>query len=183
MKTFFVLILQCLRNCNLYINVEEIKVFQHRNNVILSSLKQHQNLMLKQRWFWVDTKTNFALFYQQTKHVESMSKFRWHLNIDDFPSHFDMLFWCNFDTEIIDAILMYIFDIILKHVSQSGLSLSLSWVFLESNFVLLWYETLQSEVAWTEENAGKSEFTIFAAWLITLHKVLWCQNAAKNPYK
>ena len=44
--------------------------------------------------------------------------------------------------------------------------------FLESDFALLWYETLPSEVARTEENAGKSEFTLFAAWLITLHKVL-----------
>ena len=30
--------------------------------------------------------------------------------------------------------------------------------FLESDFALLWYKTLQIEVAWTEENAGKSEF-------------------------
>ena len=33
-------------------------------------------------------------------------------------------------------------------------------------FSLLWYKTLHSEVVWTEENAGKSEFTIFATWLI-----------------
>ena len=44
--------------------------------------------------------------------------------------------------------------------------------YLESDFVLLWYETLHSDVVWTEEKAGKSEFTLFAAWLITLHKVL-----------
>ena len=44
--------------------------------------------------------------------------------------------------------------------------------FLESDFALLWYKTLHSEVAWTEENAGKSKFTLFAAWLITLHRVL-----------
>ena len=42
--------------------------------------------------------------------------------------------------------------------------------FLESDFALLWYKTLHSEVAWTEENE---------AWLITLHKVLWCQNTIK----
>ena len=47
-------------------------VFQRRNNV--------------------DTKTNFVLLYQQTQHVESMSKFRRHVNIDELPRHFDMLF-------------------------------------------------------------------------------------------
>ena len=40
--------------------------------------------------------------------------------------------------------------------SFSPLSLS----FLESDFALLWYKTLYSEVAWTEENAGKSEFAL-----------------------
>ena len=44
--------------------------------------------------------------------------------------------------------------------------------FLESDFAILWYKTLHTEVAWTEENAGKSKFTLFAAWLITLHRVL-----------
>ena len=43
--------------------------------------------------------------------------------------------------------------------------------FLENDFALLWYKTLHSESVWTEENAGKAEFTLFAAWLITLHKV------------
>ena len=57
-------------------------------------------------------------------------------------------------------------------VSQSGLFGPSFLIFLESDFALLWCETLHSEVAWTEENAGKSEFTLFAAWLITLHKVL-----------
>ena len=40
--------LQWLRNFNLYINVEEITVFQRRNNVILSTLKQPENSTLKQ---------------------------------------------------------------------------------------------------------------------------------------
>ena len=41
---------------------------------ILQTLKQAQNLMLKQRWFWVDTKTNFVLMLnQQAHHVESTS--------------------------------------------------------------------------------------------------------------
>ena len=51
--------------------------------------------------------------------------------------------------------------------------------FLESDFVLLWCKTLHSEVAWTEENTGKSEFTLFATWLIILPRVLWCQNTIK----
>ena len=51
--------------------------------------------------------------------------------------------------------------------------------FLESDFVLLWYKTLHSEVVWTEENTDKSESTLFAALLITVHKVLWCQNTLK----
>ena len=110
-----------MRNCNLYINVEEITVFQRRNNVILSTLKHYENLTLKQRWFWVDAKTNFVLLYQQTKHVESMSKFCWHVNIDDFPTHFNMLCWCNFDGQIIGVILMHIFDIILIHGKSTQL--------------------------------------------------------------
>ena len=35
-------------------------VFQRQNNVILSTLNQHQNLMLKQRCFWVDTEKLFT---------------------------------------------------------------------------------------------------------------------------
>ena len=35
--------------------------FERQNIIILSTLKQRKNLMLKQRWFWVDTKTNFVL--------------------------------------------------------------------------------------------------------------------------
>ena len=102
-----------MRNFNLYIKVEERTVFKRRDNVILSTLKQLQNLMLKQRWFWVDTKPNFVLLYQQTQHVESMLKLRRHVNMDEFPRHFDVLFWCNFDGRIIDVTLMYIFDMIL----------------------------------------------------------------------
>ena len=104
-----------MRNCNLYINVEEIAVFQPQSNVILSTLKQYQSLTLKQRWFWIDTKPNFVLLYQQTQHVESISKFCRHLNINKFPRHFDMLFWCNFDGWITNVILMYVFDKILMH--------------------------------------------------------------------
>ena len=48
--------------------------------------------------------------------------------------------------------------------------------FLESHFTLLWYKTLHSEVPWTEENTGKSEFTLFVTWLIALHTAVLCQN-------
>ena len=61
---------------NLYINVEKMAVFQRRNNVSLSALNQRQNLTLKQRLFWSDTKVIFVLLYQQTQHVESMSELR-----------------------------------------------------------------------------------------------------------
>ena len=46
---------------NLYINIKKMIVFQHRNNVSLSTLNQRQNLMLKQRWFWVDSKKLLSL--------------------------------------------------------------------------------------------------------------------------
>ena len=52
------------------------------------------------------------MLYQQTQHVELMLKLRWHVNIDEFPRHIDVLFWCNFDGRIIDVILMLFFDII-----------------------------------------------------------------------
>ena len=125
-----------MRNCNLCIIVEEITVFQRRNNIILPTLKQHQNLTLKQQWFWVDTKTNFVLLYQQTQHVESMSKFRRHVNIDKFPRHFDMLFWCNLDGRITDVILMYIFDILLMHGKSTQLQCA-SFVFLKRQKIVV----------------------------------------------
>ena len=50
---------------------------------------------------------------------------------------------------------------------------------LESHFALLWYKILHNEVAWTEENAGKPELTLFSAWLITLHRILRFQNTIK----
>ena len=41
-------------------NVEMTTVFQRRNNVSSLTLNQRQNLMLKQRSFWVDSKTQFC---------------------------------------------------------------------------------------------------------------------------
>ena len=36
--------------------MKKMSVFQHRNNVSLSTLNQRQNLTLKQCGFWVDSK-------------------------------------------------------------------------------------------------------------------------------
>ena len=75
------------------------------------------------------------------------------------------------------------YTVILPEVDMSEWTFAPSFLsFLESNFALLWYKTLHSEVVWTEQNAGKSEFTLFADWLITLHKVLMSKHH-KNKYK
>ena len=42
--------------------------------------------------------------------------------------------------------------------------------FSEERFSLLWYKTLHSEVVWTKDNAGKSEFAPSLVWLITYKK-------------
>ena len=52
------------------------------------------------------------MLYQQTQHAESVLKLHWHVNIDEFPRHIDVLFWCNFDGWIIYVILMIFLDII-----------------------------------------------------------------------
>ena len=46
---------------NFYINIKKMTVFQCRNNVSLSTLNQRRSLMLKQRWFWVDSKNLLSL--------------------------------------------------------------------------------------------------------------------------
>ena len=46
---------------NFYINIKKMTVFQCRNNVNLSTLNQRPSLMLKQRWFWVDSKNLLSL--------------------------------------------------------------------------------------------------------------------------
>ena len=112
---------------------KEITVFQCHNYGILSTLKQRQNFMLEQRWFWLDTKTNFVLLYQQTQNVESMSKLRRHVNIAKFPRHFDVLFWCNFHKGIIDVILIYILDIISMDGKSMQLQTASFYEFLKDN--------------------------------------------------
>ena len=68
-------------------------------------------------------------------------------------------------------------------IAQNAQKISFSFCslesFLESDFALLWYKAFHSDVAWTEENTGKSEFTLFVTWLITLHRAVWCQNTIK----
>ena len=68
-KNNFVLVLWSLRDCNFFIDVEKITVFQRWNNVILSTLNQSRNLTLKQRWFWVDTKKFLLLLYYDVQGI------------------------------------------------------------------------------------------------------------------
>ena len=60
-KSNFAHVPWCLKNQNLYINIKKMTVFQRRNNVSLSTLNQHRNLTLTQRWFWVDSKKLLSL--------------------------------------------------------------------------------------------------------------------------
>lgn len=52
--------------------------------------------------------------------------------------------------------------------------------FSGEQLLLLLYKTHHIEVVWTKENAGNSELTLFAAWLITFHKFLQFQNTVKT---
>ena len=124
-----------LEKLKLYINVEKITVSQRRNNVSLSTLNQRRNLMLKQRWFWVDSKKQICFYNmipEKSKslyNVEMMTilqrrnnvslstlnqrrnwmlKQRWFLV--DHKNIFVLMFYSNFDWGIIDVILMHIFD-------------------------------------------------------------------------
>ena len=90
----------------IFILVLNRSAFECRNIIILSTLKQRQKFMLKQRWFWVDTKTNFALTSRPSR-----SNQRRQVNIDEFPRHLDVLCCCNFDGRMIEIILMYFFNI------------------------------------------------------------------------
>ena len=56
------------------------------------SIKTTSKFNVETTMIWVDTKTNFVLLYQQTQHVQSVSKLRRHVNIDKFLRYFDMLF-------------------------------------------------------------------------------------------
>ena len=58
--------------------------------------------MLKQRWFWVDTKP--TLFFCYTNSLSTSNQSR-QVNIDEFPRHFEVLCCCNFDGRMTDVIL------------------------------------------------------------------------------
>ena len=62
-------LLWSLRTCNFSIDVEKITVFQHWNNIILSTLNQRRNLTLKERWFWVDMKKFLLLLYYDVQGI------------------------------------------------------------------------------------------------------------------
>ena len=49
------------KTTNLYINIKKMTVFQRRNKVSLSTLNPRRNLMLKQLWFWVDSRKLLSL--------------------------------------------------------------------------------------------------------------------------
>ena len=119
--------LWCLRSYNLYIIVKKICIWAAKH-YILSTLKQRQNLMLKQRWFWVDTKTNFVLTNRFNR-----SNQRRQVNINEFPRYFDVLCCCNFDGRMIEVILMYFFDII----STDGKSTQLQRAFWKKNIMVI----------------------------------------------
>ena len=99
--------------------------FERWNIIMLSTLKQRQNLMLKQRWFWVDTKTNFVLTNRLNR-----SNQRRQVNIDKFSRHFNVVCCCNFDGRMIEVILMYFFDII----STDGKSTQLHRAFWKKKY-------------------------------------------------
>ena len=65
-----------LEKSKLHINIEEITVFQSRNNVSLSMLNQRRNLMLKQRWFWVNSKTQFCSY------ITMVEKSKLYINVE-----------------------------------------------------------------------------------------------------
>ena len=58
----FVFTLWCSRVIIFILTLKRF-TFQHQNIINLSTLKQRQNLMLKQRWFMVELKTNYVLCY------------------------------------------------------------------------------------------------------------------------
>ena len=47
--------------------------YVYPDNVNLTTLNQYWNLSLKQRWFWVDHKTIFYVFYVSKKWSEEAS--------------------------------------------------------------------------------------------------------------
>ena len=80
-KNNFVLMLWSLRDCNFFIDVEKITLFQRWNNVILSTLNQRWNLALKKHWFWVDTKKFLLLLYYDVQGI-IMCLSKWYMSFN-----------------------------------------------------------------------------------------------------
>ena len=61
-----------MKNLNLYINVQKVRVFQRRNSVSLSALNQRRNLTLKQCWFYVDSKKQTCSYIMMLENLKSL---------------------------------------------------------------------------------------------------------------
>ena len=122
-----------MKNQNL--NVDKVTVFQRGNNVNLLTSNQRWNLTLKQRWSWVDSKTQFCSYitileklklyinvekitvFQRRKNV-SLSTLNQRRNLRlkqrwfwvGSKNIFVLMFCSNFDGRTIDVILIHIFD-------------------------------------------------------------------------
>ena len=121
-KNNFVLMLWFLRDCNFFIDVEKITLFQRWNNVILSTLNQRRNLTLKQRWFWVDTKNFLLLLYYDVQGIIIfifMSKWYLSFNIETTSlcqrqCNVKILRWSNFDFGLALQTTLFIYVMILQ---------------------------------------------------------------------
>ena len=76
-KQFYSYIMMLEKLKNLYANVETLTVFQCRNSVSLSTLNQRQNLTLKQRSFWVDSKKQFYSYIMLFEKSKILLYSRW----------------------------------------------------------------------------------------------------------
>ena len=90
-------LLLCYDAQEVIIGISALKksAFQSYNIIILSTLKQRKNLMLKKRRFLVDTKTNFVLMFTDRLDISNQSR---QVSIDVFPRHFNVLCWCKWST-------------------------------------------------------------------------------------
>ena len=121
-KNNFVLMLWSLRDCNFFIDVEKITVFQRWNNVILSTLNQRRNLTLKQRWFWVDTKNFLLLLYYDVQGIIIfifMSKWYLSFNIETTSLcqrqfNVKILRWSNVDFGLALQTILFLYVMILE---------------------------------------------------------------------
>ena len=94
----------------LYIYVKKICISTSKQYHFINTLKQRQNVMLKEQWLWVDTKTNFVLMlYQHTQHVESTSAVQYQQISTSFRRTLLMLFRVANDRHDFDVLFRYSF--------------------------------------------------------------------------